>query len=392
MLAEHLAERCLQQVRRGVVRHRREADAPRHDRADAIAAREARTAKEEDLVVVEAVRVDELGAHRRVVVALDPTVVGYLAAARRVERRLAQLREECAVAELLEGADLRQDVDLRVAHELRREPRIAGEVRRALGEPTLARAARDLPVPLHLQAVAVDVDLVSVLARELDRELDREAVGGCEPERRVAGDVAAGQLLELLHAAVERLAEPLLLGPDDALDLRGVLDHLRVPRADLLDHDPRQWVDGRKADTSGLHDRPPDQPAEHVAASLVGGRHAFGDEERHPAPVVAQDAMRLRRLLRLAVRDARLLCDPVHDQLEAVGVEDRLDALEEHRTALEAQAGVDVLLRQRRQRAVGGEVELHEDEIPQLQEPLAALAAGRAVGLAAAVLPGRGRS
>ena len=66
---------------------------------------------------------------------------------------------------------------------------------------------------------------------------------------------APGELLELLHSAVERLAEPLLLGADDALDLGGVLDDLRVPRADLLDDDARQRKDRGQADAACLNDR-----------------------------------------------------------------------------------------------------------------------------------------
>ena len=96
--------------------------------------------------------------------------------------------------------------------------------------------------------------------------------------------------------------------------------------------------------------------------------------------------MRLGRRLGRPVADAGLLFDPVHDQAEAVGVEDRVGLLEEHRAALEPEAGVDVLLGQRRQLAVLVEVVLHEDEVPELEEALAALAAGRAVGLAAAEL------
>ena len=152
VLAEHLAERRLQEVRRGVVRHRREADAPRDDRPHAVAGREALAAEEQHLVAVEAVRVDELRADRRVVVALDPALVGHLAAARRIERRLAQLREERAVAEILERAELGEDVDLRVADELGREPGRLREVGGALAEPLLPRPARDLAVALHLDA------------------------------------------------------------------------------------------------------------------------------------------------------------------------------------------------------------------------------------------------
>ena len=79
------------------------------------------------------------------------------------------------------------------------------------------------------------------------------------------------------------------------------------------------------------------------------------------------------------------LGDPVHDRLVAVGLVDGDDALEDRRGPLEAHAGVDVLLRERRQRAVLVELVLHEHEVPELEEAVA-LAAGRAVGAAAAEL------
>ena len=309
-------------------------------------------AEDEHLVGVEAVGLDQLRANGRVVVALDPAVVGHLAAARGIERRLAQLREERSVAEILEGAELREDVHLRVADELGREPGRLGEVCGTLAEAFLPRPARDLAVALHLHPVAVDVDRVASLACELDGQLDREAVGRGETEGVRRADVGAGELLELLHAAVERLAEPLLLGADDALDLGGVLDDLGVPRPDLLDDDARQRIDRGQADAACLNDRAADEAAQDVAAALVRRRHALRDEEGHAAAVVAEHAVRLGRLRRRPVRHARLLGDPVHDQPKAVGVEDRVDALDEHRAALEAHPGVDVLLRERRERAV----------------------------------------
>ena len=126
VLAEHVAQRLLQEVRGGVVRHRREPDAPRHDGLDAVAGREAGAAEDERLVVAEAVRLDQLGAHGRVAVELDPARVGHLAAAGRIEGRLAELRQERAVAEVLERAELREHLRLRVADELgRRSPRRA---------------------------------------------------------------------------------------------------------------------------------------------------------------------------------------------------------------------------------------------------------------------------
>ena len=84
----------MQEVRPRVVRHRREANAPRHGRANTVASGEARSAQQERLVTFEAIRLDELGAQTGAVVALDPALIGHLAAARRVEGRLPKLREE----------------------------------------------------------------------------------------------------------------------------------------------------------------------------------------------------------------------------------------------------------------------------------------------------------
>ena len=137
VLAEHLAERRLQKVRGGVVGHRREPDGPRYDRAHAVGGRKALAAQDEHLVAVEAIRLDQLGANGRVVVSLDPALVGHLATARGIERRLAQLREEGSVAEVLERAELCEHVDLRVADELGRETRRLREIRGALPEPLL---------------------------------------------------------------------------------------------------------------------------------------------------------------------------------------------------------------------------------------------------------------
>ena len=96
--------------------------------------------------------------------------------------------------------------------------------------------------------------------------------------------------------------------------------------------------------------------------------------------------MRLRGRRRVAVGDARLCRDPVHDLAIAVGVVDGHHVLQNRRAALEAEAGVDVLLRERRERAVGVQLVRHEDEVPELEEASAARARRRAVRLAAAVL------
>ncbi len=145
-------------------------------------------------------------------------------------------------------------------------------------------------------------------------------------------------------------------------------------------------MDAVEADPAPLRHRAADHPSQDVAAALVRRRDAVADQEGHPASVVGQDAVCLRRLGGVAVGDAGLGRDPLHDQLIAVGVVDRRNLLQDPRASLETEPRVDVLLRERHERAVGLQLVLHEDEVPELEEPLAARAAGQAVGRAAAHL------
>ena len=137
------------------------------------------------------------------------------------------------------------------------------------------------------------------------------------------------------------------------------------------------------ADAVALQQRAAHDPAQHVAAVLVGGHDAVGDEEGHAARVVGQDPQ--RALVGLAGGE---VAPERHERQELVGLEDRVDALLDHGHAVEAQARVDVLGRQRGQRADRILVVLHEDEVPVLQEALV-VAAREVVGRSPT--PGRGR-
>ena len=176
VLSEHLAQRLVEQMRPRVVRHGREARRPRDASQHAVAGGEALAAEEKRLVPAEPVRIDEVGLRSRVVVELDRATVRHLPTARGIERRLAELRQEVAFAEVLERADLREHVRLRVADELGLEVGGLREVRGPLGLAR-SRRTRDLAVSAHLLAVAVDVDRLASLFGELDGELEGEAVG-----------------------------------------------------------------------------------------------------------------------------------------------------------------------------------------------------------------------
>ena len=128
--------------------------------------------------------------------------------------------------------------------------------------------------------------------------------------------------------------------------------------------------------------RAADDAAQHVAALLVARHHAVGDEERHRAGVLGEDAQRDVGLGagEAAVGRAGDLLGRGDQRPEHVDVPDRVDALEHREVALEAGAGVDARRRQRHQRAVGLRVELHEHEVPDLDEAVLAAVRRAAVG------------
>ena len=118
-----------------------------------------------------------------------------------------------------------------------------------------------------------------------------------------------------------------------------------------------------------MADRAADDPAQHVAAALVRGQHAVGDQERARTDVVGDHAQRRGLAIRGARRPGRR-----DDQLpEKVDVVVAVHALHHGGDALEAHPGVDRGLRQRRHRAVGRAVVLHEHEVPDLDVSVAVL-------------------
>src|SRR5690606_10869199 len=116
--------------------------------------------------------------------------------------------------------------------------------------------------------------------------------------------------------------------------------------------------------------------AQHVAAALVGGGHAVGDQEAAGTDVVGHHLER-----RLALIDAADgLGRGVGQVLEQVDVVVGVDVLQHGADALQAHAGVHAGRGQRMQFAVGGTVELHEHVVPDLDVAVAVFlrGAGRA--------------
>src|SRR5439155_10454392 len=183
--------------------HRREPDAPRHDRSNPIALRETVALEEQRLIFLQTIRLPELCADARPVVALDPAGVGDLAAALRIERRFAQLREEEPVAKILECTDLRERLGLLVTHEFGAKAGALGE----LGCPLVVlrdRPTGTRPLQLHQPSELFFVDAEPALPCELTGQLERETVGVVQAERVLARDglVPLCNLLEESQSAL----------------------------------------------------------------------------------------------------------------------------------------------------------------------------------------------
>src|SRR5439155_14817594 len=139
--------------------------------------------------------------------------------------------------------------------------------------------------------------------------------------------------------------------------------------------------------------RSPDEAAEHIAAAVIARGYAIGDQEGGGTSVLGNDANCAPvRFGGAVVRFFGELADADKYRLEEVVVVNRWRfrpafgvALpvcarlpeEGHRPAVEAGAGVDVLLGQGRAAAVFRLVQCHEDEVPDFDE---AVAGARAVG------------
>ena len=122
---------------------------------------------------------------------------------------------------------------------------------------------------------------------------------------------------------------------------------------------------------------PADDAPQHIAAVLVGREHSVADQQRRGAGVVGEDAQRHVAGIGLAQLGAGQALGRVEQGHELVGLPHRVHALQHSHSALQAQAGVDRGLGQRDLLAFGSALELHEHQVPDLDEALLA-AVGRA--------------
>ena len=186
--------------------------------------------------------------------------------------------------------------------------------------------------------------------------------------------------------------EALFLAAHDLDDGVASGDQLRIGGAHLGDQHVDQPVEERllEAEPAAVAHRPAHDLAQHVAAPFVRRRHAVGDEEGHRPHVVGDHPHRnVGRVHRAAVAALGQPADGLEQRREERRVVVGDGALHHRGDALQPHPGVDRAGRQRGQPAGGVAIELHEDVVPDLDEPLAA---GEAMSVMKSPVPGTRRA
>ena len=268
------------------------------------------------------------------------------------------------VAEELAGADLLLQVE---------PERLGGGLARA--GPGGAGTALLLG---HGGLEALDIHRAALGAQRVLCQVEREAEGVVEAEGDLARQgLALAQPARLLgqqaQAAVQQGAETRLLQPEGLLDQRLRAHQLRIGGAHLAHQHRHQLRQQRlaRAHHLGMAHGAAEDAAEHVAAPLVGGQHAVGDQEGAGAQVVRHHAV---AGLEGSVRRLPHQLGAGGDQgAEGVRVVVVVHALQDRGEALQPHARVDRGAGQRRAHARRPFLVLHEDEVPDLDEAVAIL-------------------
>ncbi len=262
------------------------------------------------------------------------------------------------------------------------------------GQLGLAAAPASFALLGQGQLEAGSIDRHPVFGRQLDGQVDRKAIRVVEPEGRLAGEergiggqllgppaddpLRPGQrdqgLLEVDRPGIEGPGELGLLTGDRPEDRLAPLDQVRIGLPHRLDHDLGRLDQERlgPAEQPAVADGPPDDPAEDVAAAFVRGQDSVGDQEGDRPGVVGDhlvaEALRLEGVRVMAEQ----LPHPGMDRGEQVGVEVARDLLEDACQPFQAHPRVDAGERQGNP-AGRPLVELHEDEVPDLEPARAGL-------------------
>ena len=326
--------------------------------------------------VVFFLRVEDL-VHRAIVGGQRPSV-SHLSAPFRVEGRTVEhglnkglfLGRDLPVAQQGDGGFC-----VVVANELSRSVAFAHHLPVVGGDFSGLPGAVFLGVEEGLEPSFIDVQFL--FARDEGGQVDREPKGVVQLKHHVAGQGVAGFHArcggsEAFDAGGQRAKEGLFFllndlfdEPSLGLEFREGLGHLAVQDVhELVNEGLVHAQEGR-----AVPHRPTQDATDDVARPRVGWELTVGNGKRHGTHVVGNDPKGDGLLaVVLGVGLATGLRDGVEKRREDVGVVVRRHTLHRHREALEAHARVDVLVGKGHKGAVRHAVELHEDEVPNLND------------------------
>ena len=244
---------------------------------------------------------------------------------------------------------------------------------------------------LHASGKAVHVDVVTGSTGDLDGQVDGETKGVMQLKGNVARkDSALGKrgqgLVQVNAAVVERRGETLLLGGDDALNERDVLEQLGISLAHLsVDLVDKLGQEGAlDAQQTTVEHGTAEQAAKDVLATLVAGQDAVGDHKVDGTGVVGDDAQGAAGtgVIVGVIGLAADLLTELDEVLHQIAVVVSGLVLHDSGHALQTHTRIEVAVRQLRHGAVLLAVILGKHEVPELKEAVT-VAAGLAVGAAA---------
>ena len=231
---------------------------------------------------------------------------------------------------------------------------------------------------LHLGVKLLLVDREAVLAADKLSEVEGEAVSVKQAEGLDAVKLGLALGLELVHSRLEHV-DALLQGTQERVFLLfhdaayefALCGELGVSLAHLLDEHGEKLVDeGLLLAEEGVcvTDGAAQDTADDVACLGVRGQLAVGDGEGYGTQVVGHHAHGHVGVLVYPVFQSGKALLLVDKRLEDVGIVVRVLALEHAHQALEAHTGIDNVHGQRLEAAVGLAVELHEHDVPDLDD------------------------
>ena len=390
MRTQNLAQRLVHEVGRRVISARGGAPSMIHVELDAVADLERAlldAAQMHEHVAELLLRIGD--AEQRALRALDHALIAHLAAGLSVERRLVE--HERGLIPGLEAFHLRAILDDRAHFAFGGLRAVAEEVGGAGAlldlEPhgfggRLARAAPGLArlrlLLLHRRLEAGGIDGDAARLQRVLRQIERKAVGVVQAEGGLAREhlpflQAGARFRQQAQALFQRLAEAGFFQLQGFGNQRLRTHQFLVALAHLLHQRRHQPVHQRllgaqqvRVAHGAAHD-----PAQHVAATDVGGQHSFGDQEARRTQVVGDHAMG-RQVLAFG-RYAGGGNGGGDQRPEQVDVVDRVHALQDGRHALQPHSGIDGGPRQLDPVAGAALLVLHKNEVPEFQETVAIL-------------------